>query len=114
MNNTYQNIVLTPEHLSNITKYRTSFGDKWVEESIEWAQADIYIDNNFNCVSQVRKTPFRCTNTGIDTYERKDGQVITADDIAAFHRRHLGQMNKISGNPGDLRIIQEWLCDSSD
>lgn len=112
----FERTVLTKEKLEGITKYESSFGKDWVEKSIRWTKADAYIKANFVRIENEssRKSCGRCCDEGKNVYRRIDGQPITQDDLFAFAHYELGQVNKIHGKPGDLKVVQEWLCDSGD
>lgn len=112
----FERTVLAQEKLDYITKYESSFGKDWAKRVTIWSKADDYIKANFTRIkneSSREKCGHGC-DKGKDVYKRIDGAPITQDDLFAFAHYDLGQVNKIHGKPGDLKLMQEWLCDSGD
>jgi hypothetical protein len=112
----FEQIVLPKDKLDYIAKYESSFGKDWAANVTIWSKADEYIRANLVRVQSEssRKKCGRCCEEGKDVYRRIDKQPIAQDDLFAFAHWSRGQVNKIHGKPGDLQLMQEWVCDSGD
>jgi len=110
----WQDTLLSDLELSGIYRFEKSFGKDWVERSIVHIKVKKYIEQNFSIVDSDVRQPYRCCREGHYTYVKKNNELFTENDIEALQKYELGQMNKITGNPGDKQVRQDWLCDSGD
>lgn len=106
------NIPLTAKETSSITQYKT-FGDAWVKRALRGVKAKKYIEEHLALVSDSAHSCGSCCNNGTLVFARKDGGVVTDDDIKALLIIDRGQENRVQKREA-LTVTIYWLCDSSD
>lgn len=109
----YSELRLPADQETTLRSYKT-FGAEWTDRAIDHAKAVLYLETYCLVLSRDSKKLGPCYDIGSTTYARLDGQPLTADDFAALRRLNWGQVNRVTGNIGDLRAVHSWECDSGD
>lgn len=104
---------LTDHEKESYPRYEKLWGAKWVEDALNSVRSRQWIDTYLDREVIERKTPFNCYNTGLDRYTRKDGQLLTFDDIEAVKFLDFGQCNVFTVSDNQMSIQHRWECDSS-
>ena len=108
------NMRLTHDEANDIFKYAQSFGPEWVFGAMCQRKARIYCEKFLVAIENKSWNAGRCYVKGKQIWGRKDGCVLTMEDVRALEYLDDGQSNIVQGNPGDLTVVRIWECDSSD